>query len=155
MHASTIELDRFLPYQLSIASNAVSDVISRAYQQLFGLKIPEWRLLAVIAECDGISQLDIGKRTRMDKVTVSRASISMQSRGLIKRTPNPSDGRSHLLILTDAGESLYSQVVPAALALEKQLFEKLSTGEHETLATLLAKICNAAEVIMEANADHQ
>ncbi len=149
MGSPAIELDQFLPYQLSIASNAVSEAISRAYQQLFGLRIPEWRLLAVVAEGDGISQQAIGQRTRMDKVTVSRAAIAMQARSLIERKPNQSDGRSHLLILSDAGRNLYSQVVPAALALEKQLFEQLTSGELQVLAAILSKICVVADEIIE------
>ena len=44
---------RFLPYRLSIASNVVSDAIATTYHALFGLRIPEWRLVAVIAEATG------------------------------------------------------------------------------------------------------
>jgi DNA-binding MarR family transcriptional regulator len=152
MHGPIIKLDQFLPYRLSIASNAVSEVIASAYQRLFGLKIPEWRLLAVIAESKGISQLSIGQRTRMDKVTVSRAAIAMQSRGLIERMPNHRDGRSHLLTLTQEGQALYSQVVPAALALEKQLFDQLSTEEREALDHILSKICAAADGMTQRQA---
>ena len=70
-----LRLDEFLPYRLSFTSNLVSETIARAYQALFGLTIPEWRLVAVIAEHDGISQQAIGLRTRMDKVTFTRAEL--------------------------------------------------------------------------------
>ena len=40
----TLELDRFLPYRLSVLSNTVSTAIAGAYQQRFGLTIPEWRV---------------------------------------------------------------------------------------------------------------
>ena len=73
-------LDRFLPYRLSVTSNLVSDRIARAYAALFGLTIPEWRLVAVIAEVEAITQAEIGERTRMDKVTVSRAAASLIAR---------------------------------------------------------------------------
>ena len=56
-----LKLDHFLPYRLSIASNRVSAAIASTYQALFGLKIPEWRLIAVIAEGAGAkSRFDIG-----------------------------------------------------------------------------------------------
>lgn len=48
--ADRLHLDRFVPYQLSVTSNRVSDRIARAYDALFGLSIPEWRLIALIAE---------------------------------------------------------------------------------------------------------
>ena len=45
-------LDDFIPYQLSTASNAVSDLISSEYKSRFGLKIPEWRVMAVLGNRD-------------------------------------------------------------------------------------------------------
>lgn len=82
-----LKLDEFLPYRLSIASNRVSSAIATAYQSLFGLRIPEWRLIAVIAESDGLTQQALGVATRMDKVTVSRAAIALVDRGLVQRQP--------------------------------------------------------------------
>ena len=46
---ATLKLDAFLPYRLSVASNRVSGTIAGAYQARFGLRIPEWRLLTVLA----------------------------------------------------------------------------------------------------------
>jgi len=118
----TLVLDDFLPYRLSVASNLVSDAIARAYKTLFGLSIPEWRLIAVIAEHDGITQQSIGARTGMDKVTVSRAAIALVERRLITRAPNATDRRSHLLILSEDGARLYADVAPKALELEARIF---------------------------------
>ena len=73
-------LDDFIPYRLSVASNSVSDAIASAYEALFGLTIPEWRLVAVIAESEGITQQAIGAAPRLDKVTVSRAALALERR---------------------------------------------------------------------------
>ncbi|MEI9926553.1 MAG: MarR family transcriptional regulator [Sphingomonas sp.] len=128
---TTLKLDEFLPYRLSIASNAVSDAIATAYRTLFGLRIPEWRLVAVLAEDGAMSQQALCGRTRMDKVTVSRAAIALAERKLIRRAPNPEDQRSHLLSLTGAGWALYEQVAPKALELERRMFAGI---EPEALA---------------------
>jgi DNA-binding MarR family transcriptional regulator len=140
MSRKTLVLDEFLPYRLSFTSNAVSDAIARAYEALFGLKIPEWRLIAVIAEHKGISQQAIGARTRMDKVTVSRAAIALAERGLILRMPNPDDRRSHLLVLSASGGKLYAQVVPKALELEARIFGGFAPAELEKFTALLRRI---------------
>ena len=112
MAAKRLALDDFIPYRLSITSNLVSDTIARTYESLFGLTIPEWRLIAVIAETGGITQQAIGAKTLMDKVTVSRAAIALVDRGLLARQANPEDRRSHLLELTEAGHDLYAAVAP-------------------------------------------
>jgi DNA-binding MarR family transcriptional regulator len=137
-------LDRFLPYRLSITSNLVSDRIARAYEALFGLTIPEWRLIAVIAEVEAITQAEIGERTRMDKVTVSRAAIALVERGLLTRAPNPSDKRSHHLSLTPAGRDLYGSVAPKALELEARIFARFTREELDGFVAMLRRIDAAA-----------
>ena len=136
----SLKLDQFLPYRLSIASNRVSSAIATAYQSLFGLRIPEWRLIAVIAESDGLTQQALGAATRMDKVTVSRAAIALVDRGLVERRPNPDDQRSHLLSLTAAGPTLYESVAPKALELEAQVFAGFSAAELATFKAMLERL---------------
>jgi DNA-binding MarR family transcriptional regulator len=83
-----------LPYRLSVASNAVSGLIARAYEDRFGLSVPQWRLLCVLAEDGGLTQVQIVARTVMDKVTVSRAAQGLVKRRLVTRSQNTADGRS-------------------------------------------------------------
>jgi DNA-binding MarR family transcriptional regulator len=140
MPETILKLDAFLPYRLSITSNLVSEAIASSYEALFGLTIPEWRLIAVIAEHDGITQQAIGMRTEMDKVTVSRAAIALVGRGLVERVPNPGDRRSHLLILTGPGRALYAQVAPKALELEAQIFGSFGADELADFVVMLRRI---------------
>ncbi|WP_230632083.1 MarR family winged helix-turn-helix transcriptional regulator [Sphingomonas sp. Leaf37] len=140
MAAKRLVLDDFIPYRLSITSNLVSDSIARAYESLFGLTIPEWRLIAVIAETGGITQQAIGARTLMDKVTVSRAAIALVDRGLLVRQANPEDRRSHLLELTDAGRDLYAAVSPKALDLEDRIFAAFDPAEVAQFMDMLRRV---------------
>ena len=59
MSRSKLTLGEFLPYQLSITSNAVSDLIARSYRGRFGLKIPEWRVMAVLGEKGSATQREL------------------------------------------------------------------------------------------------
>jgi DNA-binding MarR family transcriptional regulator len=140
MTAAKLQLDEFLPYRLSITSNLVSDAIAGTYEALFGLTIPQWRLIAVIAENDGISQQAIGVKTRMDKVTVSRAAIALAHRGLIERSGNPADRRSNRLVLSASGRALYDQVVPKALELETRIFGTFDQATLDGFTEMLRSI---------------
>lgn len=144
MTAPPLRLDQFLPYRLSVTASLVSDVIAHAYQGRFGLKVAEWRLVAVLAEASPLTQQEIGQRTRMDKVTVSRAAMALTERALVARAENPADGRSLLLRLSPEGEQLYHTVAPAALALERDLLASLTPAESELLLTLLGRLEAAA-----------
>lgn len=138
------QLDNFLPYRLSVAANAVSDAVSQTYRKAHGLRPPEWRLVAVLAECPALTPLAIGQRTRMDKVTVSRASVVLLDKGLIGRAPNPLDSRSLLLSLTDAGQALYNQVAPQALEVQARIFSGFTDEEARLLLDLLQRAEAAA-----------
>ena len=140
MASPRLVLDDFIPYRLSVTSNLVSDSIARAYESLFGLSIPEWRLVAVVAETGGITQQAIGARTRMDKVTVSRAAIALVDRGLLARRANAEDRRSHLLDLTGAGRDLYAAVAPKALDLESRIFSAFDPAEIAGFVAMLRRI---------------
>lgn len=144
-------LERFLPYRLSLVSNIVSATVATAYQSLFDLTIPQWRLVAVIAEANFISQQEIGHRTRMDKVTVSRAAVVLVDRKLVKRTPNPHDQRSQLLELSPSGRKLYLRVAPKALAIERDIFGGFSDAEIRNFVVMLERIDAAAGALEVTN----
>src|SRR5438128_12621544 len=63
-----LRLDDYLPYRLSVASNAVSGLIARAHQTRFDISIPQWRLVCVLAEDPGLTQAQIVARHMIDNV---------------------------------------------------------------------------------------
>ena len=139
-----LKLDDYLPYRLSVAANAVSELIARAYKARFGITIPQWRLIAVLGEDGPSTQAHLCARTVMDKVTVSRAAAALVDRGLVSRAPNRDDGRSHRLGLTAAGAALYAEVAPLALAYEAELLESFSGPELAAAQDLLRRLECAA-----------
>ncbi len=147
MPDSALRLDGYLPYRLSVASNAVSRLIARAYEDRFGLTIPQWRLVAVLAEDGPLTQQAIGARTVMDKVTVSRATQGLVKRKLVQRAPHDADGRSHHLALSRAGERLYGEISPVALEYEARLLQQFDPAAIEALKRVLRSLESAAEVL--------
>jgi DNA-binding MarR family transcriptional regulator len=139
-----LRLDAYLPYRLSVASNAVSGLIARSYQDRFGLSVPQWRVICVLAEDGGLTQGQIVARTVMDKVTVSRAAQELLRRHLVGRSDHHADGRSHVLSLTPEGQRLHAEIAPLALAYEAALISGLAPDEVALLKRLLARLQAAA-----------
>ena len=133
-------LAEFLPYLLSVTSNAVSGRIAQEYRTRFGLKVPEWRVMAVLGDSGPMTQRQLTAFTLMDKVAVNRACKELEERGLASREPNTKDGRSHLLELTDAGRQMHGEIMPLALEMERRLFSTFSEEETETFRSLLLRI---------------
>lgn len=148
MPRTKLLLDRFLPYRLSVASNAVSQVIARAYESSHDLSMQEWRVIAVLGEADRLTQQGIVAKTKMDKVTVSRAARSLEDRKIVRREANEDDARSLWLSLTPEGRKIYVKVVPAAVELEREVLRGLSAKEIADLEALLVRVEEAADRVL-------
>ena len=134
------ELDRFLPYRLSILSNRVSQIIAGAYARRFGLGVTEWRVIAVLGRYPGLSANAVAARTAMDKVAVSRTVARLLERGLLQRDTHDDDRRRSVLELSRDGYGIYDEVVPVALEYERRLLAPLDADEQAQLDRLLRKL---------------
>jgi DNA-binding MarR family transcriptional regulator len=141
---SQTRLADFRPYLLSVTSNAVSSRVAEAYRQRFGLRIAEWRVMAVLGDAGALTQRELTSATLMDKVAVNRACKELEDRGLAIRTANERDGRSHHLELTAEGREMHARIMPLALEMEARMFESFSRDECEAFRDLLAKVRAAA-----------
>ncbi|CAM3072006.1 MarR family transcriptional regulator [Corallococcus sp. ZKHCc1 1396] len=145
---ASLKLDAFLPYRLSVAANVVSQRVARVYVEQHGLSTQEWRLIAVLGEDGDRTQQDLVKRTRMDKVPVSRAARALEARGLVRRATSERDARSRRLSLTAAGRRIYERVAPAALAAEAEVLAGLDAHERTLLRSLLERVEHAASAAL-------
>jgi DNA-binding MarR family transcriptional regulator len=147
-----LHLEGFLPYRLSVLSNIVSSAIAAAYFANFGLSIPEWRVMAVLAANPGLSAAEVTARTAMDKVAVSRAVATLLAAGRLRRTTAPADRRRTHLALTAAGSRVYAKVVPMALSYERRLVAPLSRSDRDTLDRILRVLLGRAVELGPAHA---
>lgn len=145
--APLLHLTRFLPYRLSVLSNTVSHTVAKLYEKRFGITIPEWRVIAVLGGGETLSAGEIAQRTAMDKVQVSRAISRMLDSALILRESGATDRRKAQLTLTPKALSIYTEIVPLALAYERELTGALSEEEMGQLDRLLAKLQAQADAL--------
>lgn len=140
MTAKIQRLLDFLPYLMAVTSNAVSHRIASQYEAASGLRIPEWRVMAVLGDGGSMTQRDLVGETLMDKVAVNRACKALEERDLIRRSPNALDGRSHHLELTDSGREMYDRVMAIALDSECEIYSVLDDAERAQLKGLLTRL---------------
>ena len=135
-----LELERFLPYRLSLLSNTISQAIAREYEARFGLSVTQWRVLAVLGRYSGLSAGEVAERVAMDKVAVSRAVAGLIADGRIRRGVDALDRRRSVLALTPRGRRIYQQVAPRALQYEQELLRVLDADERQWLERVLDKL---------------
>ena len=137
---AVLELERFLPYRLSVLSNRASGMIARIYTERFALGVTEWRVMAVLGRYPDLSANEVAQRTAMDKVAVSRAVARLIEAGRLARETHDDDRRRSVLRLSEAGYKIYDEVAPLALAFERRLLGDMSGEERAMLFRLLDRL---------------
>lgn len=122
----SFDLSAFLPYQLAVAASRVSRAFAERYRAEFGLTVPEWRVLAHLAQSASVSVRDIHARVDMDKSKVSRAAARLEKAGLIEKRANPEDRRLLDMRLTSKGRDLMARIMPIADAFQANLLATLA-----------------------------
>lgn len=144
-----IKLESFLPYRLSVLANVTSSAIAAAYEERFGLTIPEWRVIAVLTRHPGLSAREVAEKSRMDAVAVSRAVNRLLRAGRLRRAVAADDRRRSILQVSAAGAAVYRGVAPLALEFERSLLDALSPGDRATLDRLLGQLTARAEALAD------
>jgi len=114
----------------------------RASAQLehYDLTPAQFDVLAQLSMAPGITQQMLADRLLVTKGNVTGLLDRMSYRGLLRRCPNPEDGRSHLLYLTEQGSELAAEVVPAHEALIGTCMSHLTPDQQMTLQHLLRQL---------------
>jgi DNA-binding MarR family transcriptional regulator len=126
-------LERFLPYRLASLSQRISQALSSIYREEFGVSVAEWRILANLAEKGELSPSEIAAQTSMDRARVTRGIKDLHAKRCLQTRRDDADRRAYRLRLSPAGESLYSKIVPLALAWEDELLAGLDAAEYRQL----------------------
>lgn len=137
--AADLVLERFAPYRIVALGHAISGGLAGAYRSE-DLTIPEWRVLAVVAQARETAARDVVRRTPMDKMTVSRAVAALDRKGFISRDLGTEDRRVTALSLTETGRALFDRIAALALDFEAALLGALTPGEREAFDRILAKL---------------
>ena len=141
---TSLTLERFLPYRLSVLSNTISRAIAEAYAERYDLSINEWRVMAIVGRYPGSSAADVAERAAMDKVAVSRAVARLLEAARLRRRVANDDRRRSVLALSAVGRRIYERITPVLLDYEKTLLESLSERDRRQLDRILSRLTEQA-----------
>lgn len=145
-----LQLEKFLPYRLSILAQLVSESLHDLYTGPFGLTVTQWRVMAALGRFAPLTASEVGQRIVMDKVAVSRAVAGLTKRGLIERATDRQDRRRASLRLSSRGRAMHARIVPIALAYEARLCRSLNAEERRTFDSLADRLFAHATALRES-----
>ena len=103
-----------------------------------GLLEPHFRVLNHLVRLgDGRTPLQMAQAFQIPKTTASHQVAVLAKHGLVQLAPNPDDGRSKLVWLTDEGRALRERVILSFAGLIEEWSE---TIEPEEVADLLPRL---------------
>jgi len=133
--SQALELEKFLPYRLSVLAQVVSEALHDLYAGPFGLAVTEWRVMAALGRFAPLTASEVGQRIVMDKVAVSRAVARLLKRGLVERAPDRTDR--------------HARIVPLALQYEARLYEALNAGERRQFDAMNERLFTHAQALRQ------
>lgn len=98
-----------LEEQLCFAVYQASHAFTRVYRSILadlGLTYPQYLVMLVLWDCDGLSVKAVGERLSLDSGTLTPLLKRLETAGFIRRQRGREDERQVLLHLTPQGEAL-------------------------------------------------
>ena len=107
-----------------------------------GLSLGQFGVLAHVGAAEGMSQTELAEALSLTQGNVCQLIDKLERAGLLLRRP---EGRTNRLYLTERGQALYDDVVPAHEAVIEGLFSSLAPPQQAELLTLVRTLDRAAE----------
>jgi DNA-binding MarR family transcriptional regulator len=101
-----------LDNQLCYALYAAAHRMTKSYRPLLerlGLTYPQYLVLLVLWEQDGVTVSEIGRRLRLDSGTLTPVLKRLEGAGMLRRTRRQSDEREVEIALTPQGRELRAE----------------------------------------------
>jgi DNA-binding MarR family transcriptional regulator len=134
-------LPSLLGYVLRRTQSAVFEDFAATFAHAGEALTPgEFGLLVLVDHNAGLSQMALARALGIDRSTLVPILDRLQARGLLMRHRSPTDGRTHALALTTAGEKALARFTRLVRGHEKRIASRLSAAEIRVLIELLEKV---------------
>lgn len=139
-------------------SNTLGLYSSRRYRDEFGISLPEWRVMSVIASSEPTTAREVSRALATDKAWVGLSAEKLRKGGFITRSSDALDGRRSLLSLTKLGREKHDAIMAVARQRQRRLLATLPDGMAEKLIVSLDRLQNEANRMLEeldSPSDHE
>jgi DNA-binding MarR family transcriptional regulator len=143
--AGEIPLQRFLTYRLSTLTSKLNKQASAVLAKASGLKLTEWRVIALLAVNGEMKGVRIAEVSGIDAGLLSRTLFALEERQLVKSARSSSDRRVVLVTLTRQGRNAYDKTLPHMQARQAHLLDSLTSAERSVIFGIVEKLEIAAD----------
>lgn len=128
-----------IDYHLRSTWLAVQKMYNEQASQFNSTMVMGFTLLSIDPKT-GTPSTSLGPKMGIEPTSLSRTLKNLEERGLIARKPNPEDGRSVLIILTEEGLKMRDVSKEVVLKFNEALSENISDEEMKVFLKVIQKI---------------
>ncbi len=136
-----LTVDNFLTTFMSQVVNALKRAITLPYAEQFGLTVPEWRLLSLLAHSKRLPFAELVLRSTSDKALVSRTVRLLEKRGFVEIQAEGNTPRKRLIcLITAEGMALHDKVIPLARRSQAEAIRVMTPEERRVVFHALRRV---------------
>jgi MarR family transcriptional regulator for hemolysin len=132
---------------------------ARAFERLselrlkpFGFGVGYVPVLVAIKEAKAESQRDLARFAKVEQPSMAQMLARMERDGLVKRTPDPHDGRSSRVTLTETAKTRLPKACAVLFQGNRDVLSDFTDEESAQLTALLARLINNLDRVIAADA---
>ncbi len=110
-----------------------------------GLQLRDYIVLSALAKTPGLTQVELGKALGLDKTTLMSQLDRLERSNLIVRRADPQDRRARIPEITEAGNSLRTEVASASAEAEGNALAGFSQDDAGKFRQMLFEIIGDSE----------
>jgi DNA-binding MarR family transcriptional regulator len=146
-------LDDVLLYRTSRLLATAGSMVIRLCEGRYGITRREWRVLALLAQDEGLSSSQLAERAQLDRARTSKAVTSLVGKKLVRREVRPGDRRHARLALTQEGQALHAALFPEVVEINRELLGALEPAEAARLDSMLDRLQRQADAMVAAHGE--
>ncbi|GAA3756306.1 MarR family winged helix-turn-helix transcriptional regulator [Microbacterium kribbense] len=129
----------YLIKQVELAVRSRLDELTAAH----GITTIQYTALTVLRRHPGLIAAQLARMSFVRAQSMTQLLGALESRGLVRRVPDPASRRQMRILLTDAANELLDRMYVKAVEIEQEMTAGLSPAEVTQLGTMLQS-CRAA-----------
>lgn len=102
----------------------------------------QFALLLCIRQNPGASQIELVRRSGIDRSTLAEMLRRLIERGLVARRRTKDDQRANALRLTAEGEALLTKAIPEVMAVQERILAPIPRAQRARMIALLSLIAD-------------
>lgn len=141
--------EALITFRVQVLSQSLARLVDISVNEALGLTSRQWRVLVILSRLGPSTSGDVARLASFDHSQVSRVAYELSQLGLVALHSDPSDRRKQVLSLTPAATEVLRNGLPASMAREQRLRERLGADAYGVFVAALEALTDEARIMID------